>query len=123
MLLFLEGQCLNRCCSFYRHLLTFFDNHCFCVLQSVGHHSHFLGTYQEIVVERDGVNLGPLRKEYHYDYNHQSPVQPVRALQQLLPGDRLAATCHFDTSSVDGEVQIGEESNKEMCFPCKLMIV
>ena len=64
-----------------------------------------------------------MRKEFRYDYNHQTGVQPVRALQQLLPGDRLAATCHFDTSSVDGEVQIGEESNKEMCFPSKLTSV
>ena len=74
-------------------------------------------------MERDGKNLGPIRKEYRYDYNHQSDVEPVNALRTLLPGDRLAATCHFDTSSVpaDSEVQIGEESNKEMCFPGKYL--
>ena len=74
-------------------------------------------------MERDGKNLGPMRKEHRFDYNHQTEMEPVNALRTLLPGDRLAATCHFDTSSVpaDSEVQIGEESNKEMCFPGKYL--
>ena len=29
---------------------------------SVGHHSHFYGLHQDLTVERDGVNLGPIRK-------------------------------------------------------------
>lgn len=29
---------------------------------SVGHHSHFHGLHQDLTVERDGVNLGPIRK-------------------------------------------------------------
>jgi len=86
---------------------------------SVFHHSHFMGTHQEIIVERDGVNLGQMRKEFKYDYNHQTGRDPVTALKTLYPGDRLAATCHFDTTSVSSDevVEIGEESNKEMCFP------
>mmetsp|Transcript_36888 Transcript_36888/g.82994 ORF Transcript_36888/g.82994 Transcript_36888/m.82994 type:complete len:725 (-) Transcript_36888:117-2291(-) len=86
---------------------------------SVGHHSHFHGLHQDVTVERNGVNLGPMRKEYRYDYNHQGGVQPVTALKQLLPGDRLAATCYFNTESIssDSVIEIGEESNKEMCFP------
>ena len=89
---------------------------------SVQHHSHFLGLHQEIVVERDGRNLGALRTEHIYDYNHQGGADPNTALKTLLPGDRLAATCHFDTTSVSANstVQIGEESNKEMCFPTLL---
>lgn len=77
-----------------------------------------MGLKQGIVVERDGKNLGPIRKENLYDYNHQGIAQPVTALKQLLPGDRLAATCHFDTSSVssDSEVKIGEQTDWEMCF-------
>lgn len=85
---------------------------------SVTHHSHFMGLHQEIVVERDGKNLGPLRTEHKFDYMHQSSVGPNAAVKTLLPGDRLAATCHFDTSSASNStVQVGEESNKEMCFP------
>lgn len=40
-------------------------------------------------------------------------------MRVLYPGDRLAATCHFDTTSVpsDSVVEIGEESTKEMCVP------
>ncbi|KAL7544137.1 hypothetical protein ACHAWF_007524 [Thalassiosira exigua] len=89
---------------------------------SVGHHSHFLGTRQEIVVERAGVNLGPMRKEYAYDYNHQCSLEPMTGLQTLMPGDRLAATCHFNTSAIspDSVVEIGEESTKEMCLPTLL---
>jgi len=88
-------------------------------VMDVAHHSHFKGTHQEIIVERDGKNLGPMRKEFRFDYNHQTGLEPVSALHTLYPGDRLAATCHFDTSDVpEGEeVQIGEESNKEMCYP------
>ena len=86
---------------------------------TVQHHSHYLGSHQEIVVERDGVNLGAMRTEHIFDFNHQNGVEPNSAVRQLLPGDRLAATCHFDTSSVDANssVAIGEESNKEMCLP------
>mmetsp|Transcript_39423 Transcript_39423/g.82921 ORF Transcript_39423/g.82921 Transcript_39423/m.82921 type:complete len:745 (+) Transcript_39423:77-2311(+) len=87
-------------------------------VMSVFHHSHFMGLKQEIIVERDGKNLGPMRTEYKYDYNHQGTLMPNNALNKLMPGDRMAATCHFDTSSVssDSVVEIGEESNKEMCF-------
>jgi len=89
---------------------------------SVQHHSHFMGLHQEIVVERDGVNLGPMRSEFVFDYNHQSGAEPNNAVRYLLPGDRLAASCHFDTTSVSANstVQIGEESNKEMCLPTLL---
>jgi len=89
---------------------------------SVQHHSHFMGSHQEISVERDGINLGTMRKEYVYDYNHQSGVEPNNVVRTLLPGDRLVASCHFDTTSVlaNSTVQIGEESNKEMCFPTLL---
>ena len=43
----------------------------------------------------------------------------MTALKQLLPGDRLAATCYFNTESIssDSVIEIGEESNREMCFP------
>lgn len=85
----------------------------------VGHHSHFMGLHQEITVHREGKNLGPMRKEFRFDYNHQSGVPPVKALETILPGDRITASCHFDTSviSSDSQVEIGEESNREMCFP------
>jgi len=88
-------------------------------VMSVQHHSHYMGLHQEIVVERDGKNLGALRTEHIYDYNHQGGVEPNTAVRTLLPGDRISATCHFDTTSVSANstVQIGEESNKEMCFP------
>ncbi|KAL7535490.1 hypothetical protein ACHAXR_006524 [Thalassiosira sp. AJA248-18] len=141
---------------------------------SVFHHSHFMGLKQEIVVERDGKNMGPMRTEYRYDYNHQvrlfssnlglysthktlslnnpsiniiylkGTLEPnngnylvlyciignfyawyshcalsfTSALAKLLPGDRMSAVCHFDTSGVssDSVVEIGEESDREMCF-------
>jgi len=86
---------------------------------SVQHHSHYMGLHQEISVERDGRNLGSLRTEHRFDYNHQGGVDPNNAVKTLMPGDRLAATCHFDTMSisVNSTVEIGEESNKEMCLP------
>lgn len=89
---------------------------------SVQHHSHFLGKHQKITVERDGVNLGSMRTEHVFDYNHQGGVEPNNKVRTLLPGDRLAVNCHFDTTSVpeNSTVQIGEESNKEMCFPTLL---
>jgi len=83
----------------------------------VFHHMHFLGKNMEISVERDGQNLGPVRKEIYFDYKHQSVTDPVAAIRQLLPGDMLKASCSFDTSSVSADfVEIGEESDKEMCF-------
>lgn len=83
----------------------------------VFHHMHFLGKKMEISVERDGLNLGPVRKELHFDYQHQSVTDPVSSLKTLMPGDQIKTSCSFDTSSVTADfVEIGEESDKEMCY-------
>ncbi|KAL7544418.1 hypothetical protein ACHAWF_007803 [Thalassiosira exigua] len=86
---------------------------------SVNHHMHYFGTHLEVVVERGGENLGPIRKEYVFDYNHQGSVEPDTNLKVLRPGDRLAVTCQYDTSSLSPNdvVEFGGESHKEMCFP------
>lgn len=120
-----SGKCIMLCCcgclfpvSTLTIIVYSFMNLLECTSQwtepltvvQVHHHSHFMGLHQEVLVERDGKMLGPLRREKRYDYNHQSGVEPEANLRTLLPGDRLAATCHFDTSSVSSNslVEIGE---------------
>ena len=67
-----------------------------------------------IEVEREGRNLGPLRHERRYDFNHQS-IEPAD-LETLLPGDALYMNCHYDTSKTSDEVEFGDLTQQEMCY-------
>ncbi|KAL7480614.1 hypothetical protein ACHAW6_006293 [Cyclotella cf. meneghiniana] len=81
------------------------------------HHMHRYGTYMEISVVRDGVNLGNLRPESHYDFKHQSMDEPVPAIRQLLPGDQITQTCVYDTTNAPGDfVEFGDTTQQEMCY-------
>eukprot|EP00804_Cyclotella_cryptica_P014627 CCRYP_012662-RA/>CCRYP_012662-RA protein AED:0.27 eAED:0.27 QI:175/1/1/1/1/1/2/513/710 len=83
----------------------------------VGHHMHRYGTHMEIQVVRDGVNLGILRPESHYDFLHQALDEPVPAIRQLLPGDQITQTCVYDTTGAQGEfVEFGDTTQQEMCY-------
>ena len=80
----------------------------------VVHHMHLSGVEMDIDVEREGRNLGPLRLEHHYDFNHQS--LEGSALMTLLPGDQLAMHCRYDTSRLSEGVSFGDLTQQEMCF-------
>lgn len=80
----------------------------------VGHHMHLSGKLMSIEVERNGENLGPLRIEKGYDFNHQSG-EPSN-IPQLLPGDQLNMHCHYDTSRLTEDVSFGELTQNEMCY-------
>jgi hypothetical protein len=82
----------------------------------VVHHLHTYGTYQEINIVRDGVNLGNLRPELKYDFMHQGMGEPVPALRQLLPGDQITQTCFWNTTNAQSDVEFGENTQQEMCF-------
>jgi len=80
----------------------------------VVHHMHLAGMKMDIDVERDGRNLGPLRLEHNYDFNHQSlEGSPVRT---LLPGDQFAMHCRYDTSKLSEDVAFGDLTQQEMCY-------
>merc|ERR1712008_336593 len=73
-------------------------------LHGVAHHSHLLGNRLNIdVLRKDGLNatsssyVGALIRENQYDFNHQTLTPPV--LKQLHPGDEIAISCSYDTSS------------------------
>lgn len=83
----------------------------------VGHHEHTYGVYQAINIVRDGENLGALRPEVHYDFQHQSMEDPVPSLRQLLPGDQITQICDYDTSKAPGDVvEFGDYTQQEMCY-------
>lgn len=80
----------------------------------VGNHMHLAGLRTTMELQRDGVNLGPMRSEKYYDFNHQSSEPSF--FRTLLPGDQINMHCHFDTSSHTEDVSFGEGSNQEMCL-------
>ncbi|CAB9498423.1 DBH-like monooxygenase protein 1 [Seminavis robusta] len=80
----------------------------------VFHHLHRLGRQMELVVERDGQNLGPLRKEFGYDFNHQTIEESP--FKELLPGDQIVVKCSYDTTSATKNVSFGELTQDEMCY-------
>jgi hypothetical protein len=82
----------------------------------VGHHEHTHGIRQEINVVRDGVNLGSMRPEKYYDFQHQGMEDPVPSLRQLLPGDQITQICDYNTSGATEDVEFGEYTYQEMCY-------
>lgn len=80
----------------------------------VGQHQHLVGTGMNIDVSRDGVSVGPLRRNRFFDFNHQS--LEASGLGQLKPGDQLNLSCTFDTSERDFDTVFGELSEDEMCI-------
>lgn len=82
----------------------------------VSHHMHKLGKKMSMTVQRDGVNLGPMRLEHYYDFNHQSIEEANPELQTLFPGDQITVQCSYDTSSVSKDVNFGELTQDEMCY-------
>mmetsp|Transcript_171271 Transcript_171271/g.544066 ORF Transcript_171271/g.544066 Transcript_171271/m.544066 type:complete len:542 (+) Transcript_171271:99-1724(+) len=83
-------------------------------LLGVFHHAHFLGRTLNIQVARAGEDLGSLRRELMYDFNHQSMEAP--SIKHLLLGDELRATCSYDTRSAKEPVAFGESTQDEMCW-------
>lgn len=81
----------------------------------VGHHEHQYGRKVSIEVKRNGTNIGPLRNEKIYDFQHQSLEQvPVDVLK---PGDQFLMRCSYDTSSAKSpKVSFGENTQNEMCY-------
>jgi len=73
-----------------------------------------LGKKFEIDVVRDGSNIGMLRNERRYDFNHQSLEQP--SFKVLKPNDELRYSCSYDTSSAKAPVQFGDLTQQEMCW-------
>jgi len=80
----------------------------------VGHHQHLVGKKMFIEIQRDGRNLGPMRLERRWDFNHHSNEES--AISQLLPGDEIVMNCEYDTSSRSEDVEFGEGSQDEMCY-------
>ena len=80
------------------------------------HHIHLYGEEMKITVERDGLNLGVMRSERHYDFNHQSLEEPDVGLKQLLPGDQITMDCLYDTTKASDSVTFGDLTQQEMCY-------
>lgn len=80
----------------------------------VFHHEHQVGKKMTIEVQRDGENLGPMRLERHFDFNHHSLEES--AIPQIHPGDEIVMNCWYDTSSRTEAVGFGEGSQDEMCY-------
>lgn len=81
---------------------------------AVVHHMHLVGKEMRLEVERNGQYLGTLRREYAYDFTHQSLEPP--SIATLLPGDQLNMFCTYDTSSRSVETTFGDLSQQEMCY-------
>lgn len=79
----------------------------------LGNHMHLLGSIQETVVTRDGEYIGPVRRERHWDFNHQSleesPVRTIRA------GDQIEMACTYDSSGRNETTVFGDKTDEEMC--------
>lgn len=80
------------------------------------HHMHLYGEEMKIQVEREGLNLGPMRYERHYDFNHQSLEEPSANLKQLFPGDQISMDCLYDTTKATDSVSFGDLTQQEMCY-------
>merc|ERR1719436_2378464 len=54
---------------------------------TVWHHAHLVATRVNVDVIRNGISLGPIRRERVYDFNHQS-LEPT-GFTTVKPGDQF----------------------------------
>lgn len=78
------------------------------------HHQHLVGKQMKLEVSRAGKNMGQIRLEHHYDFNHQS-LEPS-PIKTLKPGDEILMTCTYDTSKVTAPTAFGDQTQNEMCY-------
>eukprot|EP00971_Amphidinium_carterae_P024189 477558-Amphidinium_carterae.1 len=83
-------------------------------LLTVGHHAHNMGTMIAVQLFRDDTNMGLVRTEKAYDYQHQGGKQAEVA--KLKKTDNLLMHCSYDTSSATEPVNFGELTTDEMCL-------
>jgi len=95
----------SECTSLWKEPLT---------VIGIQHHQHLIGTHVQQNVYRDGKNIGPMRVEHHFDFNHQSFEESL--IRTLYPGDQIRLSCTFDTSARNAETEFGDYSQQEMCL-------
>jgi len=78
------------------------------------HHLHEKGTKMEIQLIRDGTNMGSMRLEKFYDFQHQSFAEAE--FSTLRRTDNLLVRCRYDTSSESVPVSFGDLTQQEMCY-------
>lgn len=78
------------------------------------HHQHLAGKHVQVDVIRNGTFVGTMRREKHYDFQHQS--LETSSVKRLYRGDSLNMTCTYDTSQRTAQTTFGDFSNQEMCF-------
>eukprot|EP00971_Amphidinium_carterae_P226818 4498395-Amphidinium_carterae.1 len=83
-------------------------------LLTIGHHAHNMGTRIAIQLFRDDTDMGLVRTEKAYDYQHQGSKQAEVA--KLKKTDNLLMHCSYDTSSATEPVNFGELTTDEMCL-------
>jgi hypothetical protein len=66
------------------------------------------------VVRANGSKV-PIIWSTHYDGNAQ-PNEPLLSPVHLLPGDRLVATCVYNTTGAKDNVVWGTHKDQEMCM-------
>jgi len=80
------------------------------------YHMHGLGKSAITRRFRDKKELSPLGNLRTFDYKYQPFLGVPAAAQVLLPGDTLAFTCTFDSTSRATVTKEGPGTRDEMCF-------
>uniref|UniRef100_A0A2C9JLJ9 Copper type II ascorbate-dependent monooxygenase C-terminal domain-containing protein n=1 Tax=Biomphalaria glabrata TaxID=6526 RepID=A0A2C9JLJ9_BIOGL len=79
-------------------------------------HMHYAGRKMTIEVYRNNSALTYLSYEPIYNYDSPQVQKYTEHPIQLLPGDEIVSTCHYDTSTRPHSTFWGEATSDEMCF-------
>lgn len=101
------SYCNAACSRRFKHPVTLVDQ---------TYHMHGLGKAAITRRWRGGRELAPLGQQKYFDYNYQGFVPMPQDASVLLPGDELAFTCTFDSTSRTNVTREGPGTRDEMCF-------
>lgn len=101
------SHCLPSCTRRFKQPVNLVDQ---------AFHMHGIGHSAITRRWRGGQELKPQAHVRRFDYNHQgfTPVAPDARV--LRPGDALALTCTFDSTSRTNVTRNGQGTEDEMCF-------
>ncbi|KAK7462113.1 hypothetical protein BaRGS_00038485, partial [Batillaria attramentaria] len=78
-------------------------------------HMHYLGVGQTIEHYRNGTRLRYITNDVTYSYDSPKTAEYVTPIE-VLPGDELKTTCHFNSMARSTTTTFGDSTQQEMCY-------
>ncbi|KAK7475234.1 hypothetical protein BaRGS_00033538, partial [Batillaria attramentaria] len=102
-----EAKCSSTCTKTYLKEPVY--------VTAAWNHMHYLGVSQTIEHYRNGTWLRYITNDVIYSYDSPQTQEYITPIE-VLPGDELKTTCHFNSMTRSKTTTFGDSTQQEMCF-------